>query len=65
VQVSSEADLEMSDTPASSSTTPTGASLVSMFQTNAVAMRAVATIAAQRLRDDACVLLENIDWGSA
>lgn len=63
VQASAAADLEMSDAPTSSSTTPTGASLVSMFQTNAVAMRAVATIAAQRLRDDACVLLENINWG--
>jgi hypothetical protein len=63
VQVSSEADLEMSDAPLSNSTTPTGASLVSMFSTNSIAMRAVATIAASRLPDDAVVLIENIDWG--
>jgi hypothetical protein len=65
VQVSGQADVEMSDTPGSDVVTPTGASLVSMFQTNSVVMRAVAMIAAQRLRDGAAVLIENIDWGAA
>ena len=65
VRVSGQADVEMSDTPAHDGVTPTAASLVSMFQANSVAMRAVATIAAQRLRDDALALITGIDWGGA
>jgi hypothetical protein len=65
VQVSSQSDVEMSSTPAHDAVTPTPATLVSMWQTNSVSMRAVATIAATRLRDDAVVLIEGIDWGAA
>lgn len=40
LDASQEASLEMSDAPAHNSTTPTGASLVSMWQTNSIALRA-------------------------
>ena len=40
VDMSREASLEMNDAPTHDSTTPTGASLVSMWQTNSVAFRA-------------------------
>lgn len=65
IRVSTQSDVEMSDSPASDATVPTGVSLVSMFESNCVAMRATAMIAAQRLRDDCCVLIENINWGGA
>jgi len=39
IDVSTEASLEMSDAPANESTTPTAAQLVSMFQTNSMAIR--------------------------
>lgn len=63
VQVSQNASLEMSDAPSSSSAVPTSTSQVSMYQTDAFAVRASATIAAQQLRDDVAVLIENINWG--
>jgi hypothetical protein len=40
IDTSQEASLEMSDAPTHDSGTPTGVSLVSMFQTNSVAVRA-------------------------
>lgn len=40
IAASTEASLEMSNTPASNSTTPTPATMVSMFQTDSVALRA-------------------------
>ena len=56
----------MADDSAHDSITPTGASLVSMFETNSLAMHATpATIAATRLNDSAVVLLEGIDWAGA
>jgi len=57
--------LEMSDAPTHDSITPTPTSLVSMFQTNSLAMKASAAIAATRLNDSAVVLLEGIDWAGA
>lgn len=63
---SGQADIEMRDDPTSNVVTPTGTSLVSMFQTNSIAMRLVATIAAARLSETAgAVLLEGIQWGGA
>jgi len=55
----------MSDAPTHDSITPTPTSLVSMFQTNSLAMKASAAIAATRLNDSAVVLLEGIDWAGA
>lgn len=44
LQASRQASIEMTDTPTGDSTTPTGTSLVSMFQTESVALRAVAAV---------------------
>lgn len=44
IDLSREASLDMSDSPTSNSTTPTGASMVSMFQTHSVAIRAARSI---------------------
>jgi HK97 family phage major capsid protein len=65
VDVSTEASLEMSDGPSHDSTTPTGASLVSMFQTNSVAFLAEREINWARRRDSAVAVLTDVAWGGA
>jgi hypothetical protein len=63
VDMSSEASLEMSDAPSHDSTTPTAASLVSMFQTNSVAIRAERTINWARRRTASVAYLTGVQWG--
>ena len=63
VKSSTEASLEMSDTPAHNSTTPTPAQLVSMFQTNSTAILAERTINWLRRRDPSVVYLTGVSWG--
>ena len=63
IDASREASLEMSDTPAHNSITPTPAQLVSMWQTNSVAIRAERTINWMRRRDPAVVYLTGVSWG--
>jgi hypothetical protein len=65
IDVSNQADIEMlnaalqQDALASAQTT-----LVSMFQTNSVAIRTTAEFGAERLRDNAIALLTEAAWGS-
>jgi hypothetical protein len=62
--MSREASLEMSDAPSHDSITPTGStSLVSMFQTNTVAIRAERTINWMRRRTQSVAYLTSADWG--
>lgn len=63
VDFSTEASLEMSDAPTGSSVTPTGAELVSMFQTNSVAFRAERTLNWTRRRDTGVAVIDNVTWG--
>jgi HK97 family phage prohead protease len=64
VDISREASLEMSDAPAHNSTTPTGAtSLVSLWQTNTVGIRAERTINWLRRRTQSVAYLTSADWG--
>jgi HK97 family phage prohead protease len=63
VDASREASLEMATDPAHDSITPTGASLVSMWQTNSVAIRAERMINWMRRRDPAVVYLTGVAWG--
>lgn len=65
VDMSREASLEMADNPAHDSTTPTGASLVSMFQTNSVAFRVERFINWARRRPSAVAILTGATWGAA
>jgi hypothetical protein len=55
----------MDDAPTMDSDTPTGTSVVSMFQTNSVAFRAERTINWKRRRDEAVVYLTGVNWGDA
>jgi HK97 family phage prohead protease len=63
VDTSQEASLEMSDAPAHDSSTPTAAQLVSMFQTNSVAVRAERIINWVRARSQSVAYLTSADWG--
>ncbi|MEH2508684.1 HK97 family phage major capsid protein/HK97 family phage prohead protease [Nitrobacteraceae bacterium AZCC 1564] len=65
VDMSREASLEMSDAPAHTPNTGTGASLVSMFQTNSVALRAERTINWKLRRASAVAYLTGVAWGGA
>jgi HK97 family phage major capsid protein len=63
VDASREASLEMSDAPTHDSITPTGASLVSAFQTNSVFIRAERAINWMRRRTASVAYLTSVDWG--
>lgn len=67
IDASGQADIEMLATALlQDSTTGTpAASLVSMFQTNSVAIRATADFDAHRVRDDAVAVLTGVAWGEA
>lgn len=58
VTASGEALLEMDDAPTHDATTPTGASLVSMFQTDTTAVRALMYLGAHQLRTGAAAVIE-------
>jgi HK97 family phage major capsid protein/HK97 family phage prohead protease len=64
IAVSREASLEMSDAPSHDSVTPTAASLVSMFQTNSVAIRAERIINWAKRRSSAVAWLSAVNWGA-
>ena len=65
IDISREASLEMSDAPSGDATAGTGASLVSMFQTNSVAFRAERTINWKARRSSAVALLDSVNWGDS
>jgi hypothetical protein len=65
VRPSGNADVLMDSAPSMDSSTPTPAQVVSMFQTNSVAMRADVWIGAAKLRDNAIAVIENVNWGGA
>lgn len=64
VDASTEASLQMDDSPTQQSVTPTASTLVSMFQTNSVAIRAERTINWALRRASAVQLIEDAYWGA-
>lgn len=60
IDASTEADLQMI-----AETVPGAADMVSMWQTNSVAIRAVIDFDAERVRDDAVAVLTGVEWGEA
>lgn len=60
IDVSTEASLEMSDGPAQTSATPTAAQLVSMWQTNSIAIRAERVINWSRRRTYGVGYIDNM-----
>lgn len=63
IDASGEASLEMVDNPTNNSATGQGAQLVSMFQTNSVAVRAERWINWQKRRPSAVAVLSGVAWG--
>lgn len=64
VDMSREASLEMQSAPTHDSTTPTAVELVSMFQTNSVAIRAERWINWKRRRDAAVAVISGVDYST-
>ena len=64
VDMSREASLEMQSAPTHDSTTPTPVELVSMFQTNSVAIRAERWINWKRRRTAAVAVISGVNYGS-
>lgn len=63
VDLSRDASLEMSTTPVHNSSTPTPSTLVSMFQTNSVAIRAERTLNWALRRATGVTFLTTVRWG--
>lgn len=64
IDMSRETSLQMADNPTNNSATATGASLVSMFQTNSIALRAERFINWARRRTGAVAYMDDVNWGS-
>ncbi|ASY68883.1 phage major capsid protein [Sinorhizobium fredii] len=63
VDMSREASLQMDNAPTMTSDSPTGTSVVSLWQTNSVGFRAERTINWARRRTSAVALLSGVAWG--
>ena len=64
IDVSREASLQMLDNPTNNSSSGTATTMVSMFQTNSVAIRAERYINWQRRRDAGVVRIDQVRWGA-
>jgi HK97 family phage major capsid protein/HK97 family phage prohead protease len=64
VDASREASLQMLDNPTNNSATATATTMVSMWQTNSIALRAERFINWAKRRDDAVVYMDDVNWGS-
>lgn len=64
VDMSRETSLQMLDNPTNNSNTATATSMVSMFQTNSVALRAERYINWAKRRAAAVAYLDDVNWGS-
>jgi HK97 family phage major capsid protein len=62
VDMSREASLQMDNEPTMTSDSPTGTSVVSLWQTNSVGFRAERTINWARRRDSAVAVLSGVAW---
>ncbi len=64
VDVSREASLEMSDAPTQNGAAGAGSSMVSLWQNNMIALRAERFVNWDKRRDNAVVLMDDVNWGS-
>ena len=64
IDASEQASVQMSDAPTINSTTGAGASLVSLWQTNSVGIRAEREITWTKARSTAVVYMDDVNWGS-
>ena len=64
IDASREASLQMLDNPTNNSATATPTTMVSMWQTNSIALRAERFINWDKRRDEAVVYMDDVNWGS-
>jgi HK97 family phage major capsid protein len=64
MDASREASIEMLDAPTMDANVPTAASVVSMYQTNCIAVRAERYINWKKVRSSAVVYIDDVNWGS-
>lgn len=64
IDASREASIQMDSAPTNSSSPATPTSVVSMFQTNSVALRAERYINWQKRRPQAVAVLDDVNWGA-
>ena len=64
IDASEQASVQMSDAPTVNSATGTGASLVSLWQTNSVGIRAERELTWAKARSTAVVYMDDVNWGS-
>jgi HK97 family phage major capsid protein/HK97 family phage prohead protease len=64
VDASREASLQMLDNPTNNSATATATAMVSMWQTNSIALRAERFINWSKRRSTAVVYMDDVNWGS-
>jgi HK97 family phage major capsid protein len=64
LDASREASIQMTDTPTVDASTSTGQSLVSMYQTNCIAVRAERFVNWAKVRSTAVVFMDDVNWGS-
>lgn len=64
IDASTEASLQMADNPTNNSATATATSVVSMYQTNSIALRAERFINWKKRRAEAVVYMDDVNWGS-
>jgi hypothetical protein len=62
LDVSNQASIQLDDAPTNESAAPTASELVSLFQTNSVAMRVVVSFGVDKIRGNAVAELADIDW---
>ena len=65
VRTSDEGSVEMSDTPSSTSTTPTASNLASLWQLDCRALIAERSFAAKVVRPNSVSSLTGVSWGGA
>ena len=65
VDASTQASIQMMDNPTNDSGVPTHTSMVSMFQTDSVALRAERFINWTKRRSTAVAVLQDVSWGGA
>lgn len=61
---SGQGDVLMADDPPMNATGPVAAQMVSLFQSNSVALRSTIYFASERLRPNCIATIDNVDWGA-
>src|SRR5262245_47806273 len=64
LRASREAALQMDDAPTQSSASPTATNLVSLYQTNSVALRAEMSFAVAVIRPNSVATMTGVTWGA-